>query len=100
MALTVKSRRDRSSLDVVGVDDVRLARVLAVGLGPVGRDLEDRVALAGADRAERLALRPHRVGPAVEERHRLLGPGVGGQVEVGPGVTRPSTRSRTIPPTR
>ncbi len=39
--------------DVVGVDDVRLARVLAVGLRPVGRDLEDRAPLAGADRAER-----------------------------------------------
>ena len=72
--------------DVVGVHDVGLARVLAVGLGAVGGDLEDRVAPAGADRAERLALGPHRVGPPGQQRHRLLGAGVGGEVEVGVGA--------------
>ena len=44
--------------DVGGEHDVRLAGVLAVGLGPVGRHLEHGAALAGADGAERRALRP------------------------------------------
>jgi hypothetical protein len=59
-----------------------LARVLAVGLGPVGGDLEDGVALAGPDGAEGLALGPQRVGPALQQRPDLGGVGVGGEVEV------------------
>ena len=39
----------------------------------------------GADRAEALALRPHRVGPAVEQRLDLRRAGVGGEVEVVAG---------------
>ena len=42
MALTVKSRRDRSASTSSANDDVGLARVGRVGLGPVGGDLEDR----------------------------------------------------------
>ena len=41
------------------------------------------LALAGADGAERPALRPRRVGPALEQRQCLLRPGVGREVEVG-----------------
>ena len=42
MALTVKSRRDRSASIGVGEHDVGLAGVGVVGLGPVGGDLERR----------------------------------------------------------
>jgi hypothetical protein len=51
----------------------------------VGGHLEDGVTFAGPDRAERLALRPHAVGPAVEHRACLLGAGIGREVEVACG---------------
>ena len=47
MALTVKSRRDRSASMRVGEHDVGLARVGRVGLGPVGGDLVVRARRAG-----------------------------------------------------
>ena len=75
--------------DVGGEHDVGLAGVLAVGLGPVGGDLEDGVALAGPDGPERLALGPLGVGPALQQRPGLLGEGVGGEVEVGARPQRP-----------
>ena len=69
-------------LDRVGEFDSRLARVRVVGLGAVGRDLEGAVALPRPDRAEALALGPQCVGPSVQERLRLLGPSVGGEIDV------------------
>ena len=70
-------------LDLVGEGHVGLARVGRVGLGAVGGDLEHRVALLQADRAEPGALVPHRVGPAGHELGGALGAGVGGEVDVG-----------------
>jgi hypothetical protein len=49
----------------------------------VGGDLERHAPLAGADGAERLPLSPRRVGPTLEQRQRLLRPGVGREVDVG-----------------
>ena len=69
-------------LDGVGERHVRLARVGRVGLGPVGRDLVEPVALLRADRAEALALGPDRVGPPGEQPLDLGRTGVGGGVEV------------------
>ena len=73
-------------VDDVGVDDLGLARVRVVDLGPVGRDLEAAVAALGADRAEALALGPHRVGPAGQDALGLGRPGVGGAVVVAGDV--------------
>ena len=87
-------------LDRVGELDVGLARVRVVGLGAVRRDLERPLAAAGADRAEALALGPDRVGPAVEQALGLGRPGVGREVDSRPLMSRPSSRSRTVPPTR
>ena len=78
-------------LDVVGVRHVGLARIRAVHLGPVRRDLvgalDDRSvrqfgSLQGTDRAEPLALGPDGVGPAVQQALDLVGASVGGGVEV------------------
>ena len=82
MALTVKSRRDRSASIVVGELDVRLARVVVVRLGAMGGDLVDPIAALGADRAEALALGPDRVGPTGEARLDLGRAGRRGGVEV------------------
>ena len=68
---------------VVGEDHVGLAGVRGVGLGPVGGDLVGRVTPLGADRAELLALGPPVIGPALEQLLDLVGPGVGGEVDVG-----------------
>ena len=70
-------------LDRVGEGDVGLPRVGRVRLGAVGGDLEHRVGLLEADRAEPRALVPHRVGPAADQLGGLLGASVGGEVDVG-----------------
>ena len=54
-------------LDGVGKYHVGLARVGAVGLAPVGRDLIAVPALDEADGAEALALGPHRLGPVLDQ---------------------------------
>ena len=70
MALTVKSRRDRSASMASAKTTSGLRESGVVGLGPVRGDLEVAAVLLAADRAEPLALGPHRVGPA---RHEPLG---------------------------
>ena len=82
IALTVKSRRLRSvsissAYVTCGLRESSVydsARNVVISYGAV--------ALLGADRAEPLALRPHRVGPAVEAGLDRVGAGVGGEVEV------------------
>ena len=84
--------------------DVRLARVVGVRLGPVGRDL---VRSAPSPRRWRRSCRtarpgstPRRPSPS-RQRLDLGGPGVGGQVEVDSPPRRcRRSRSRTMPPTR
>ena len=83
----VKSRRPRSTSIESRERHRRLAGVVAVHLGPERRDLEHPIDPADGpalrpDRPERLALVPHRVGPAPEACPDLVGPGVGGEVEV------------------
>ena len=88
-------------LDGVGEDDLGLAGVRRVGLGPVGGDLEHAAVALDADGAEAGALVPHRVGPAGDDRAWSARAGVGGEVEVEAArAARPRSRSRTIPPTR
>ena len=73
MALTVKSRRDRSTSIESPNDDLGLARVGPVGLGPVGGDLDGLSLLADTDGAEPLALEPDGVGPPGHELLDLVG---------------------------
>ena len=81
--------------DVVGVDDVRLARILAVGLGPVGGDLEDRV-------AQRAPIVPKACPgstpsrPAGEQR-MLCSAGRRWEVEVAPGGGAPEHQVAAMP---
>ena len=70
-------------LDVVGVDDLGLAALGPVDLGAERGDLEHRVVLAAPDRAEALSLEPDRIGPRSYETFDDVGPGVGGDVDVG-----------------
>ena len=70
-------------LHLVGEGHVGLARVGRVGLGAVGGDLEHRAVLLQPDGAEAGSLVPDGVGPPGDERGGLLGPGVGGEVDVG-----------------
>ena len=80
--------------------DVRLARVVGVRLGAERRDLVDALAALGADRAEPLALRPDRVGEAVEQA--LISGGRASVVKSRSwsSPVAPSSNSRTLPPTR
>ena len=70
-------------VDVVPEADLGLARLGHVDLGPVRRDLVDPAVLAGTDRAEACPLQPDVVGPAAHQALRLVGAGVGRQVDVG-----------------
>ena len=67
--------------------DLGLARVLAVGVGAEGGDLQPEVALADPDGAVAHPLQPHAVAPAPgpDDGQDLVGGGVGGQVDVGRG---------------
>ena len=76
-------------LDVVTEHDVGLARVGDVRLGAMRRDLVVAVALPAADRAEPLALQPDGVGPWPHDRLDVVGPRVGGEVEVDLGRIAP-----------
>ncbi len=82
MALTVKSRRERSASIESLKSDVGLAGVGRVGLGPVGGDLVGALAPLGPDRAEPLALHPHGVGPRTHDGFDGVGVGIGGEVQV------------------
>ena len=70
-------------LDVVGVLHLGLAALGPVHLGAERRDLDHRVVLATAHRAEPLALEPHRVGPTADDLLHRVGTRVGGEVDVG-----------------
>lgn len=63
-----------------------------VRLYPMRGDLVDTIAvgpmLLRADRAEPLALGPDGIGPATQQQLDLVGPGVGGGVEVEQLATR------------
>ena len=72
IALTVKSRRDRSVSQVLAERHGRLAVLLRVDLLAEGRDLQDLVALAGADRPELHADQVQPLGPAAQDLRRLL----------------------------
>ncbi len=75
-------------LDVVGVDDVRLPRVVGVRLRPERGDLVSALAEFGADRAEPLTLRPQRIGPARQTGLDVVGACIGGEIEVDVVTTR------------
>ena len=83
IALAVKSRRTRSSSRRSPKRTCGIARHLVVGVGAEGGDLHAVAALADADGAELDAGVPQRVGPRPQDALHLLGPGVGGEVEVG-----------------
>ncbi len=67
---------------VVAVLHLRVAAARLVGLGAVGGHLDAKAGLDQADGAEGDARVPGRLGPALDQRQHLLGPRVGGQVEV------------------
>ena len=101
-ALIVKSRRDRSTAMSSPKRHLGLARLRHVDLGPVRRDLVDRGALAGADRAEARALCPHVVGPAPHQSLDLA-PGRASVVRStseSPAAASGNSASRTDPPTK
>ena len=64
-----------------------LAFVLRVDLLPERGDLELPVALAGAGRSELHALEVVAIRPPSQDLEGLLRRGVGGEVELGPGLT-------------
>ena len=97
IALTVKSRRTRSSASDVAVADLGLARLAVVGLGAVRRDLELVLALAHPDGAERDADVPDRVGPA---RRRSRAPARAGRRWSGRGRRRAGRAGRRAPARR
>ena len=70
-------------LDGVGEHHIRLAARRLVGVGAMGGDLHAPVAPAQADRAEPLALGPHRIGPAGHDPLDLVRPGIGREIQVG-----------------
>ncbi len=70
-------------VEAVAEAHLRIARHLVVGVGAEGGDLHALIALADADGAEVDAGVPQRVGPRPQHALHLLGPGVGGEVEVG-----------------
>ena len=102
IAFTVKSRRDRSRLDVGREHDLGLARIGRVRLGPVRRDLDVPSRHLRPDGPEPLPLGPHRVGPA-RRATRATCSGVASVVKSRSSPSakgRSSNRSRTTPPTR
>ena len=90
-------------LEGVAVGHLGLARVVAVDLGAVRRDLDQVLALARADRAERDADLPAGVGPALEQR-RAICSGRASVVEVEvrrrPAEQRVAHRARRPGPAR
>ena len=70
-------------LEAFAEPHVRVARHLVVGVGAERGDLHAIVALADPDRAVFDARVPERVGPSAQQLLHLLGPGVGGEIEVG-----------------
>ena len=86
-AFTVKSRRVRSSSRLRAEHDLGLARVAVVGVGAVGRDLDGLARDLRADRAERAADVPVRLGDRLHDREDLVGRGIRREVEV---VDRPA----------
>ena len=77
-------------LQVLAERHRRLAVLLRVDLLAEGRDLEDLVALAGADRPELHADQVQPLGPAAQDLRRLLRDGVGREVEIAPERPRPA----------
>jgi len=77
------------------VPHVRLARGPPVVLAAVRGDLEDRVALAQPDGAERDPDLPGPVGPAAGHRQHLIGGRVRGEVEVARPLTEEDIPDRT-----
>ena len=73
---------DEVALEGVAVRHLGLARGAVVGLGAVGRDLDRVAVLERPDGAERDARRPRASRPSPEQALHVLGPGVGGEVEV------------------
>ena len=62
--------------------DLGLARVAVVGVGAVGRDLDGLARDLRADRAERAADVPVRLGDRLHDREDLVGRGIRGEIEV------------------
>ena len=72
----------------------RLAGRAVVHIEAIGRDLDQRVALAQPDRAEVAADLPVRVGPAPDHREGVIRRGVGREVEVGCGASEKGVAHR------
>ena len=83
-------------VDRAAEGDLGLARVLAVGVGAEGGDLQPEVALADPDGAVAHPLQPHPVAPAAgpDDGQDLVGGGVGGQVDVGRGAVEQGVAHR------
>jgi len=67
---------------VVAESHLRIAGHLIVGIGAEGGDLQPVAVLADANRAEFDAGIPQRVGPRPQQFLHLLGPRVGGEIQV------------------
>ena len=69
-------------LEALAEPDLRIARHLIVGIGAERGDLQPIAVLAHTDRAEFDAGIPQRVGPRPQQLLHLLGPRVGGEVQI------------------
>jgi hypothetical protein len=70
-------------LEALAEKYLRFAAGWVVSVAPVRRDLNDLVTEAGADRAELTPDVPDGIGERFDDRENLVGPGVGGEVEIG-----------------
>lgn len=76
-------------IEVVPEFDRRVPGHLVVAVGAERRDLDAVAALDDADGAELDARLPQPVAPAAQELAHLLGPGIGGEIEIT-GVGEPA----------
>ena len=90
---TDRHRPDREvAADQIGVEvraegHHRFARVLFIGFGTVGRDLDLHTGLHGPDGAEFASDVPVCVDPVGDQPEDVVGVGIGGEVEVWHGAT-------------
>jgi hypothetical protein len=94
---------DQVVVDRLAEGDDRIAAHAVVGVGPERGELDGRAVPAGADGAEGDPRVPHRLGPALQHGEHRGGVRVGREVEIGllaARTIRPSSKSRTLPPTR
>ena len=82
IALTVKSRRIRSSSRLDAEDHIGLAGRAVVAVGAVGGDLDGLAGDLRADRAEGSPDVPVPLGDRLDDRQDLVGSRVGGEIEI------------------